>query len=64
VSYLGNDYVPPRKDTYYQGLVFSVRDRLIESWLKTQRSFYWTIAELKTQKKGLQYICCNPLIVF
>lgn len=40
VSYLGNDYVPPRKDTYYQGLAFSVRDRLIESWLKTQRSFY------------------------
>jgi len=32
--------VPPRKDTYYQGLAFSVRDRLIESRLKTQRSFY------------------------
>jgi starch phosphorylase len=40
VSYLGNDYLPPRKDTFYPGLAFSVRDRLIEDWLKTQRSFY------------------------
>lgn len=40
MSDLGNDYDPPRKDTYYQGLAFSVRDKLIECWLKTQRSFY------------------------
>ena len=40
MSALGNDYIPPRKDTYYQGLAYSVRDRLIERWIKTQRSFY------------------------
>jgi starch phosphorylase len=40
MSVLGNDYDPPRKDTYYQGLAFSVRDKLIECWLKTQRSYY------------------------
>ncbi len=37
MSYLGNDFKPPRKDTYYYGLSLSIRDRLIEQWLKTQR---------------------------
>ena len=37
MSYLGNDFNPPRKDTYYNGLSLSIRDRLIERWLKTQR---------------------------
>jgi len=40
VSYLGNDYDPPRRNTYYYGLSLSVRDRLVARWLKTQRSYY------------------------
>ena len=40
VSYLGNDSHPPRRETYYYGLAISVRDRLIERWLKTQRTLY------------------------
>jgi starch phosphorylase len=40
ISILGNDYLPPKKRAYYQGLAYSVRDRLIERWLTTQRSFY------------------------
>ena len=38
MSYMGNDFMPPRKDTYYHGLSLSIRDRLIERWLKTQRA--------------------------
>ena len=37
---LGNDYFTPKKSLYYKGLAYSVRDRLIERWLKTQRSYY------------------------
>ncbi len=37
---MGNDFYPPRKDTYYKGLAFSVRDRLVKKWLNSQRSFY------------------------
>ncbi|MBU3980802.1 MAG: glycogen/starch/alpha-glucan family phosphorylase, partial [Proteobacteria bacterium] len=37
---LGNDYFAPKKSLYYKGLAYSVRDRLIERWLKTQRSYY------------------------
>lgn len=40
VSILGNDYRPPRKDTYYKGLAFYVRDRIINRWLESQRSYY------------------------
>ncbi|MGD8367856.1 MAG: glycogen/starch/alpha-glucan phosphorylase [Desulfobacterales bacterium] len=40
VSYLGNDSHPPRRDTYYYGLSLSLRDRLVERWLKTQRTLY------------------------
>ena len=40
VSYLGNDSHPPRKAPYYYGLSLSIRDRLIEGWLKTQRTLY------------------------
>jgi len=45
VSYLGNDYRPPRRNTYYYGLSLSVRDRLVERWLKTQRTYYETGAK-------------------
>ena len=37
---MGNDFYPPRKDTYYNGLAYSVRDRLVTRWLNSQRSFY------------------------
>lgn len=37
---LGNDYNHPRTDTCFTGLAYSVRDRLIERWLKSQRSQY------------------------
>ena len=37
---MGNDFYPPRKDTYYKGLAYSVRDRLVKQWLSSQRSFY------------------------
>ncbi|MFO8084559.1 MAG: glycogen/starch/alpha-glucan phosphorylase [Desulfobacterales bacterium] len=40
MTFLGNDYVPPRTDTYYYGLALSLRDRLIRKWLQTQRSVY------------------------
>lgn len=40
VTTLGNDYNPPRKDTYYNGLAYSVRDRLIARWLESQRKNY------------------------
>lgn len=40
VTTLGNDYKYPRKDTYYNGLAYSVRDRLVERWLESQRDYY------------------------
>ncbi|MBI4879709.1 MAG: glycogen/starch/alpha-glucan phosphorylase [Planctomycetes bacterium] len=40
VSTLGNDFSAPRKDVYYNGLAYSVRDRLLRRWIEGQRSFY------------------------
>ncbi len=40
ISMVGNDFHPPRKDTYYQGLAYCVRSRLIEQWLRAQRLYY------------------------
>ncbi len=40
VSYLGNDCFPPRRDTFFQGLAYSVRERLVQKWIQAQRSFY------------------------
>lgn len=42
VLILGNDFTPPRRDTYYNGLAYCVRDRLIERWLADQRMYYDT----------------------
>jgi len=50
VSILGNDFEPPRKDTYFKGLAYCVRDRIIERWLKAQRSYY------KNQNKRVYYL--------
>ena len=32
---LGSDPFPPRKERYYLGLCYSVRDRLLGKWLET-----------------------------
>ncbi len=40
VSSLGNDYARRSEYNYYHGLALAVRDRLIDQWIKTQRSYY------------------------
>jgi starch phosphorylase len=45
VTILGNDFRPPRRDTYYKGLAYYVRDRIINRWLEGQRSYYDTKAK-------------------
>lgn len=42
---LGSDPFPPRKERYYLGLCYSVRDRLLSRWLETQRSYYDSITK-------------------
>lgn len=42
---LGSDPFPPRKDRYYLGLCYSVRDRLLEKWIDTQRGYYDSITK-------------------
>jgi len=40
VSSLGSDYARRSAYNYYHGLALAVRDRLIDQWIKTQRSYY------------------------
>lgn len=40
VKSLGSDHARISEYKYYHGLALAVRDRLIEQWLKTQRSYY------------------------
>jgi glycogen phosphorylase len=40
VSSLGSDYARLTPYNYYHGLALAVRDRLIDQWIKTQRSYY------------------------
>ncbi len=40
VSSLGSDYARHSPYSYYHGLALAVRDRLIDQWIKTQRSYY------------------------
>ena len=42
---LGNDPDKPSKFSAYMGLAYSVRDRLIDNWIKTQRALYETLAK-------------------
>ena len=42
---LGNDPDKPSKYACYMGLAYSVRDRLIEHWIKTQRALHDTLAK-------------------
>ncbi|NCC26407.1 MAG: hypothetical protein EOM25_14605, partial [Deltaproteobacteria bacterium] len=37
---LGYEAHPPNKYRYYNGLAYSVRERLIRGWLDTQRAYY------------------------
>jgi starch phosphorylase len=45
MSTLGSDIHPARKFQYYNGLAYSVRDRLINTWLATQRTYYDTMTK-------------------
>lgn len=40
VSSLGSDYARHSPYNYYLGLAHAVQDRLIDQWIKTQRSYY------------------------
>ncbi len=40
VSTLGSDYARKSPFNYYMGLVYAVRDRLIDMWIRTQRASY------------------------
>jgi starch phosphorylase len=42
---LGKDTYRPDKYACFMGLAYSVRDRLIDRWIKTQRSLYDTLAK-------------------
>ena len=42
---LGNDPERPTKFSAFMGLAYSVRDRLLERWMKTQRALYDTLAK-------------------
>jgi starch phosphorylase len=42
---LGSDPYPPRQGHYYLGLCYSVRDRLVDRWLETQRAYYDSITK-------------------
>jgi starch phosphorylase len=42
---MGNDPQKAGKFACYMGLAFSVRDRLIQRWIKTQRALYETLAK-------------------
>jgi len=42
---LGSDHKTTQNLSYYRGLAYSIRDRLIEGWIKAQRSYYDTHAK-------------------
>jgi starch phosphorylase len=45
VSTLGNEVYGRSKFRYFNGLAYSIRDRLIKMWLNTQRDYYDTLAK-------------------
>lgn len=55
VSSLGSDYARRSEYNYYHGLALAVRDRLIDLWIKTQRSYY------KDQTKRVYYLSMEYL---
>ena len=48
---LGSDYKSTGKLNYFRGLAYSVRERLVERWIKAQRSYYDN-----TQTKRVYYL--------
>lgn len=61
VSTLGSDYSRPLPYNYYQGLALAVRDRLIDQWIKTQRSYYDESAK-RVYYLSLEYLPGKSLI--
>jgi starch phosphorylase len=55
VSSLGSDYARHSAYNYYHGLALAVRDRLVDQWIKTQRSYY------KNQSKRVYYLSMEYL---
>ncbi|HHP7236285.1 MAG TPA: glycogen/starch/alpha-glucan phosphorylase [Desulfobacterales bacterium] len=55
VSSLGLDYARRSEYNYYHGLALAVRDRMIDLWIKTQRSFY------EDQSKRVYYLSMEYL---
>jgi len=55
VSSLGSDYARRSAYNYYHGLALAVRDRMIDQWIKTQRSYY------EDQSKRVYYLSLEYL---
>ena len=55
VSSLGLDYARRGAYNYYHGLALAVRDRLIDQWIRTQRSYY------EDQSKRVYYLSMEYL---
>ncbi|MGD9369184.1 MAG: glycogen/starch/alpha-glucan phosphorylase [Desulfobacteraceae bacterium] len=55
VSSLGLDYARPSEYNYYHGLALAVRDRMIDQWIRTQRSYY------EKQSKRVYYLSMEYL---
>ena len=55
VSSLGLDYARRGEYNYYHGLALAVRDRMIDQWIRTQRSYY------EDQSKRVYYLSMEYL---
>ena len=55
VSSLGSDFARRSEYNYYHGLALAVRDRMIDQWIKTQRSYY------SDQSKRVYYLSMEYL---
>lgn len=61
VSSLGSDYERFSSFNYYLGLALAVRDRLIDLWIKTQRSYYDESAK-RVYYMSLEYLPGKSLL--
>jgi starch phosphorylase len=61
VSSLGSDYERFSSFNYYLGLALAVRDRLIDLWIKTQRSYYNESAK-RVYYMSLEYLPGKSLL--
>ena len=55
VSSLGLDYARRGEYNYYHGLALAVRDRMVDQWIRTQRSYY------EDQSKRVYYLSMEYL---